>query len=473
MFHDDYYQILKREFDRDYPSLDEKAREDFAHIGALLSNGERCIPSLKSLNSLLIQLAKENGLYEAILQENQSDKNPSAKRIAKNYKLLSSLLSSWFDHFQFNQVPDLEFSPEGKAKIIEKSKTGEETPRYGKTSLWSYRKTPSMIGGDLSPDLIRKIIALGFHFKDPEVSPRHGDFTHQLQWFIVTDCWNKGMLKLNFDPVILYKLLGEPATQKEGESPVYLWDRILDRIDTPIDEFIFIRPEALTHFLLKEANEKKDPELAFLSLLVNNRYNKRMDEYQARRRGIPKEYDESGLQVIGAGEEYKIYILPTFPEIPIPDHYNDTYLIVGTGSFRQLYHIDNKGNKMPLYLDFDKIKILIQVINQIDLNQVNPEIAKKCANDMATVKLFIDNGFFSLQEALLPEHLDKLWNIMITDENKKKGYQRFRFAEESQFQRRGYALWQRAERRPPLDASSIVEQFIKENRNEDFIKIKR
>lgn len=84
----------------------------------------------------------------------------------------------------------------------------------------------------LSRDDFMQILHNGHHILDLGAGPKHGPFSHRLQWFILYHAFDEQ--KLTLEPLALYKKLGESAF-KDPQNPVRsIWDEIFDfDDDTP------------------------------------------------------------------------------------------------------------------------------------------------------------------------------------------------------------------------------------------------
>ncbi|WNG57852.1 hypothetical protein F0U59_26165 [Archangium gephyra] len=132
-------------------------------------------------------------------------------------------------------------------------------------------------------DRFRHLLTTGYHWKDPTVSPGHGEFTHRLQWYALVA---GGVLDKNTAvPVMrkcgLYVRDNPPANKKGVKVPTTdLWEVLFDRdsSDQPNSNFLypsvdsdldFRNPNNLNTFLRENAS------LPFLSSFLTARYNKR------------------------------------------------------------------------------------------------------------------------------------------------------------------------------------------------------
>jgi hypothetical protein len=97
------------------------------------------------------------------------------------------------------------------------------------------QQSPTLIGF-VSPPRFLAMIRRGETFKDYGAPPGHGEFTHQLQWFVImSEITNQFTVPKNEDwehtPLDLYTAAGGEQYRSVVESATrYMWDHLVDRL---------------------------------------------------------------------------------------------------------------------------------------------------------------------------------------------------------------------------------------------------
>jgi hypothetical protein len=142
------------------------------------------------------------------------------------------------------------------------------------------------LGGGLEGEIfIKELIIQGRRWKDVGVPGMHGEYTHRVQWFIVSRYLGIEDLRP------LYRRIGEWTVRRNG-SPSYLalWDALFDRAGGNTNPFErasdkdFRSPETLSTWMLKPENENSFPLVcAYLQARFNKRDGANFTEYVARK----------------------------------------------------------------------------------------------------------------------------------------------------------------------------------------------
>jgi hypothetical protein len=142
------------------------------------------------------------------------------------------------------------------------------------------------LGGGLEGEIfIKELIVKCKRWKDVGVPGMHGEYTHRVQWFIVSR-----YLQIK-DLTPLYQRIGEWTVRRNG-SPSYLalWDALFDRAGGNTNPFEragdndFRSPEKLSTWMLRPENESSFPLVhAYLQARFNKRDGANFTEYVARK----------------------------------------------------------------------------------------------------------------------------------------------------------------------------------------------
>jgi hypothetical protein len=150
---------------------------------------------------------------------------------------------------------------------------------------------PTMVGFQTSQQF-RAFIAKGLHFKDPLVPASHGEFTHHIQWYLLTRAWPDIQRSVGTKAPVtsatdVYKSLASYAEITRTGRPVELtglWDALVDRIRWTEEDWQFLSangrpdtadwrcPDALQAWLVSPAAGSVCPTV---SLIVDARQKKR------------------------------------------------------------------------------------------------------------------------------------------------------------------------------------------------------
>ncbi|MBV9673325.1 MAG: hypothetical protein JO076_10950, partial [Verrucomicrobia bacterium] len=192
--------------------------------------------------------------------------------------LLSDILTVQEETFHFTTEPG---DTQEKAVIAVDRTTPEET-----------RKRVPTYHGFVQPDTFLNQLRKKSQWKDPGAEPRHGEYTHRLQWFAVTQAlWTSGDTASKvFESIGNYV---KKFTRGPG-SHLYLWDALCDRtngVDVSFDnvEFLtsdgpgrgkdFRSPENLNIFLIENEGFQSE-RWPLLQLFLNARKKKRDIQFQ-------------------------------------------------------------------------------------------------------------------------------------------------------------------------------------------------
>jgi hypothetical protein len=269
--------------------IDHPMLKDFSRIGAMLSSLDQGLIYLKRLNKSLVLYAKQTGVFDemtvkggafglgernklaiptnlngapasrkADVGANLMDQRSLQVTRHKQFKVISGFLGNYEAKLGFNVGLQLEQS----ALVT--------TPKSGKAA--------TLLGFVDRADFRRLLLAKARHFKDPGVPVLHGEFTHQIQWYMVAE-FMRDQADFSFAPKELFKACSEPiwCRGKNLASEMSVWDLLFEG-SAPSDDFR--KPEATTEFLLRATSPKSEyhNELWFLADLTMGRYAKRVYE---------------------------------------------------------------------------------------------------------------------------------------------------------------------------------------------------
>jgi hypothetical protein len=136
------------------------------------------------------------------------------------------------------------------------------------------------------------LLANGTHWKDPGVSPDHGEFTHRIQWYAIC----KAGLKLTHQPIDLFKKLSTPecffyaskADEEADRNDRSMWYFLFDCADGAVNPTYvsfetatpwkpttdnFRSPEYFNRWMIMDMTAST--QFPFLSQYLADRYHKR------------------------------------------------------------------------------------------------------------------------------------------------------------------------------------------------------
>lgn len=139
------------------------------------------------------------------------------------------------------------------------------------------------IKNTLSPQLFGLILKYRYFFKDIGAIPKHGEFTHALQWYILVEL-NKKYKFLKNSPLDLYAKLAQPSLcglkqDKENSNPLLgvhsLWDYLFD------DDLVKSENGSGVFFWLEYICNKNKDKYPLSAALLSQRKVKRESEMHA------------------------------------------------------------------------------------------------------------------------------------------------------------------------------------------------
>jgi Family of unknown function (DUF5636) len=258
---------------------------DFACISSFFSDEAAPQPYFERLNTRLSQMAELDGYKEKVRKSKDKVKPTPrppglvagefqkylGKQIGvfedddtnlelfyqKHHKVLSSILNGYFYNQGFNQ---------GSGSVVSKD---QRVP-------YADGKTPKLPGAVQPPEFRANLLRVGRHFKDPGVSPNHGDYTHQIQWYLVCEFIKDSKGLFAHRPVDIFKACGSDDW-KLNNSNLCVWDYLFEGALPSRD---FRHAETFNNYII-QAKDKSAPEahsFPFLTDLIMGRYAKRKRE---------------------------------------------------------------------------------------------------------------------------------------------------------------------------------------------------
>jgi hypothetical protein len=250
--------------------------DDIAKIGSLLSSEIMCVAYSRHLNDALIEYAKDQGVFKKMTAGGQALTTPwgsGAKRIEKgipstdNFNLIAErhkhhkVLSGFLTAFEAEQGFN-----EGAYSFESRNKFG------ALVTLTTTPGKPVTLPGSVDATPFRQnLLGKARHFKDPSVGSLHGEFTHQIQWYIVCE-YARLTKQLQNRPADIFKACARPQFCNDPVN-ISVWDLVFEGSGA----FDFRSPERLTEFFLRVSREdhRRHKELWFLAALIEGRYAKR------------------------------------------------------------------------------------------------------------------------------------------------------------------------------------------------------
>lgn len=166
----------------------------------------------------------------------------------------------------------------------------------GKERVQSYVKF-------VAPDAFRAQLKLGRHWKDPGVPGEHGEYTHRIQWYLLTDAIAGQILA----PVELFMRIGAIVDPNPGNSPSGLWDALFDRNDGAASTSFKVQkditdcrcPESLTRFIVNDQNAGQWPLLHwYIKARLYKRKVSPLNDFWGAKRYVDKKVKAFGLNTL-------------------------------------------------------------------------------------------------------------------------------------------------------------------------------
>lgn len=262
----------------------------FARIGSMLSSRELGLKYLKRLNDDLVAYAKKHGLFERMTK--------GAGPLGTGVK---DRLRTPFNRGRFFQNIDVDLVDAGVTqqtavihhkhyKVLSGFLTEYENARGFNEGTVNFDPQPNNPGVTVSashgkharlPGIVDRAVfraslqSRGRHFKDPSVSPMHGEYTHRIQWYMVSE-FMKSSANFGYTPLQLFTATAAPkwcvGGQEVGGSGV--WDYLFEGSPNNND---FRKAETTNEFLLLASapTNVAHADIWFLAELAMGRYAKR------------------------------------------------------------------------------------------------------------------------------------------------------------------------------------------------------
>lgn len=269
--------------------------DDFGRIGEFLSQQDKVKVGVKVLEDNLIarlqrRLSASGELSDDNLKAAQSYFITSAFRAAGTRRPRSQAYEN-YSHL---------LSEELSAGEIE-SGLAVDAPSL-LVSQNSQNKVDVMVGFVAAKTFLEQV-AKGRHWKDPGAKPDHGDYTHRIQWYLITK-----QLKLKHPAGVVFAATGKYSAKLDGiEMSVFtfLVDRYQRGSGAPSgkDSTDFRCPEYLNRWIISQG-------IAFplLSSILAGRRQKRLN-YDVRDYLAAKLYQKRSFNELSAGQQKEVEAL--------------------------------------------------------------------------------------------------------------------------------------------------------------------
>lgn len=242
--------------------------DDLVKIGCLMTDNDACFKYLARLNDALVNHAKVKGVFDKMVKsgtqtlETQTtvEKDDKTLDVHKHYKVMSSYFTDYEGKALFNTGT---LPPELKTDELESQLPGGAA------------KLTGFVG---APDFRKYLFQYAYHWKDPGVGWRHGEFTHRIHWYMIHEHRKDNPTWLKHEPLALFRACALPQWRHKKDVKQGVWDDIVDDFGA---KTTFRSPETL-HGSLKAAAEPNHPahaKLWFLAQLVMGRAAKRAHGY--------------------------------------------------------------------------------------------------------------------------------------------------------------------------------------------------
>lgn len=273
-------EVLINKFNKqDYDYANCDFIDDFARISSLLTDEQAVLPYLKRLNDRLMVVAAmdnfqaknvkgkssitgnhpsvEHFPHRKVLGTTDAHENQGELQVVyqKHHKVLSTLLNQYLSAQGFNS---------GVGSVVSK----------GQKVKYSDGQAAKLPGFVQPEEFKSNLLKVGRHFKDPGVTLHHGEFTHQIHWFIVCEHSKEAKPAFNNKPIDIFKACGD-SMWGGIKNNLCIWDLLFEGGLPSRD---FRHAESLNNYLLLASakDHKHNKSLWFLADLIMGRFAKRL-----------------------------------------------------------------------------------------------------------------------------------------------------------------------------------------------------
>jgi hypothetical protein len=225
-----------------------KLPADIAAVCAFLSDRQKVLAGLKNLEDTLV--ARLQAMTE--LKTNIAATKGQGRAdlfVFKTRKLLSGVLDEEEQRNGFNGAvttlrklhTDAQYVDAQHGKVTFAADKPENPVLYnpGNAKIDALKpielpKGAPTLTGILTKSFNPILLKNGYHWKDPGAGDSHGEFTHRLQWYVLTKAWNNGVTAANTASQVFTAMGflaaggGNPAKGATGAQTVYLWEMVCD-----------------------------------------------------------------------------------------------------------------------------------------------------------------------------------------------------------------------------------------------------
>jgi hypothetical protein len=293
----------KKTFDDYWPAIKvDPFLGDFVAIADYLREGPRnVLIALKELERMLELKCSQHAKYQA--------------RVV--YTAAISYQKARMQGFQANdlrRVEQLKASTQGVFRKLLTEVLEEHEDAAGFTHLNNGRLVPTVLKFLSKQEFSGDLISKGLQFKDPGAKVDHGEFTHRIQWFLITsgartshhtcEVFKKVATYTPLWPASITKGTPEKRTKDFAYAVFGLWDALVDRLG-PSDlqhkagfDFIcesvtdFRSPEILYKWLIEDPQAHN--EVPLLSAILGARRAKRTMQKEKAKSIPPNAYNVPG-----------------------------------------------------------------------------------------------------------------------------------------------------------------------------------
>lgn len=249
--------------------------EDFARIGAFLSLPIHRPAIIEALRELESAMVKEIGGWWVL-----NDKGQAA---IKYFEDKSAALKN-----EKKPKKDTDFR-----KLMTKALS-----EFERTHSFVVPEKPPVFAGFVFGNVFKETIKARMHFKDVGAGARHGEYTHRIQWYVLT----KAGALVTVDPRDAGYVYGGihrwlNRVRPDRQSLIQLWNYMFDMAVDAVDETDFRSPERFNEWLTGQADENVCPLLrGFLRSRQTKRQSYNMEAYLAKKLG--KVEAENAMRVL-------------------------------------------------------------------------------------------------------------------------------------------------------------------------------
>lgn len=252
--------------------------EDFARIGAFLSLPDHRPAIIEALR----------GLEDAMVEE------------IRGVWIFSDKKSSAIEYFESKTAALNDKKAPKRDSDFQKLLT-KSLSKFERAHSFVVPDKPPVFAGFVFGNVFKETVKARMHFKDVGAGARHGEYTHRIQWYVLT----KAGALTSVNPSDAGHVYGGihrwlNKRRSDRQQLIQLWNYMFDMAADAVDETDFRSPERFNDWLTGPADENVCPLLrGFLRSRRTKRQEYNMGEYLIKKLG--RADAENAMQVLMTG----------------------------------------------------------------------------------------------------------------------------------------------------------------------------